>query len=47
MRKQNVLWKKRIAFLLSAALIFGEIEFDEEVYEEYGTNLLIILARDE
>lgn len=23
-----------------------EIEFDEEVYEEYGTNLLIILAKD-
>ena len=23
-----------------------EIEFDEEVHEEYGTNLLIILAKD-
>ena len=22
-----------------------EIEFDEEIYEEYGTNLLIVLAR--
>lgn len=25
MKKQNILWKKRIAFLLSTALIFGEI----------------------
>ena len=23
-----------------------EIEFDDEIYEEYGTNLLIILAKD-